>query len=366
MSAPAVPVPRVAIPMLTLVRGGMGGSETYARELVSRLAANDRVDAVAVVPDAAAGFSAPLPEVAVPGLDGGGSTAQRLSTLASAMLKGRGIRRSWGDRTVVHYPFTVPAPRPPKGTPWIVTLHDVQHLDLPHLFSRSELAFRRRFYDTPAREADLVITVSEFCRSRIVEQLRIDPDRVVVAHLGVDVSEFVPFAGEREPFVLFPARGWPHKNHARLVEAMQIVRERHPDLTLVLTGGALDQLGELPEWVDRRGLVSLDELRELYRTASLVAFPSLYEGFGLPPLEAMASGCPVAVAHSGSLPEVVGDAAVLFDPHSVDAIAEGILEALNRGNAGFEAGLARAASFTWDRCVERHVEAYERAIETRS
>lgn len=365
MAAAGTSVPRVALSMLTLVRGGMGGSETYARELSARLATSDRVDATAFVPEAAAGFSAPLPERTVPGLDGRGSTVQRLSTLAAASLKARSIHASWADRDVIHYPFTVPVPPAPRGTPWIQTLHDVQHLDLPELFSRTELAFRRRFYDAPARKADLVITMSEFCRGQIVEHLGIDPDKVVVGHLGVDVSQYTPYDGERKPFVLYPARGWAHKNHARLVAAMELVRQRHPELTLVLTGGALDGLGPLPDWVDRKGLVSLEDLHELYRSASVMAFPSLYEGFGLPPLEAMASGCPVAAADSGSLPEVVGEAAVLFDPRDVESIAAGILAALERGSDYYEAGLERAASFTWERCADVHIEAYERVARQR-
>lgn len=361
MAVPRTPVPRVALSMLTLVRGGMGGSETYARELTAQLAGSDRVDAVAYVPEAAAGFSGALPERVVPGLDGRGSTLQRISTLASASLKAGNIRSMWADHNVVHYPFTVAVPSPPKGVPLVQTLFDVQHLDLPELFTRVELAFRSRYYEGVAKRADLVITISEFAREQIVSHLGIDPDRVVVAPLGVDASQYVPFKGERKPFVLYPARGWAHKNHTRLVAAMELVRQRHPELTLVLTGGALDQLGELPSWVDRRGLVSLDELHELYRSASLVAFPSLYEGFGLPPLEAMASGCPVAAADSGSLPEVVGDAAVLFDARDVESIASGILTALERGGDFYEAGLAQAASFTWERCAEVHIEAYERA-----
>src|SRR5690606_1579153 len=107
MSAPGVSVPRVALSMLALVRGGMGGSETYARELTAHLAGSPRVDATAYVTEQAAGFSAPLPERTVPGLDGRGSSLQRISTLASATLRAGSIRSLWADADVVHYPFTV-------------------------------------------------------------------------------------------------------------------------------------------------------------------------------------------------------------------------------------------------------------------
>lgn len=359
-------VPRVALTMLTFVPGGMGGSETYARELSSRLAHSDRVDAVAVVAHGATGVLGDIVERPVSGITAKATTVGRIETLARGTLGARRIRALLADRDIVHYPFTVPVPTAPRGAAVVQTLFDVQHLDLPELFSRAELAFRRRFYEGAAARADVVITISEFARERILHHLpRLDPERVVVAPMGVDTSQYVPHRGAREPFVLYPARGWPHKNHARLVEAMALVRRTRPEFRLVLTGGALDALGDLPDWVDRKGLVSGEELARLYRTAAVVAFPSLYEGFGIPPLEAMASGAPVAAAAAGSLPEVVGDAAVLFDPRDPESIAAGILTALDRGGDFYEAGLARAGSFTWDRCVDVHLDVYERVASGR-
>jgi glycosyltransferase involved in cell wall biosynthesis len=351
--------PRVALSMLTLVQGGMGGSETYARELIAQLTDTERVDAFALVPPAATGFSGAMPERVVSRLNGGASTLNRISTLASASLRGRAIRRLMADADVVHYPFTVAVPAPTKSRGFVQTLFDVQHLDLPELFSAAELSFRRRYYEGAARRAAAVITISEFARERILHHLSIEPSRVHVAPLGVNAEDFEPFAGQRRPFVLYPARGWAHKNHTRLVQAMELVRAEHPEFTLVLTGGALDTLGELPDWVDRRGLVSVQELRDLYRSAAVMAFPSLYEGFGLPPLEAMASGCPVAAADSGSLPEVVGDAAQMFDARDVGSIAEGILAAIDHGSDLYETGLAQARRFTWRRCADVHLDVYE-------
>ena len=139
---------------------------------------------------------------------------------------------------------------------------------------------------------------------------------------------------------------------------MGLVREALPGTRLVLTGGAAPQLGPLPDWVEHRGLVSVEELRDLYRAASCLAFPSLYEGFGLPPLEAMASGCPVATATSGSLPEVCGNAAVLFDPRDVEAIASAIGEAIASRERLVPLGLARARELTWRACADVHADVY--------
>ena len=349
---------RVALSMLTLVPGGMGGSETYARALSRQLASTKAVDAIAYLPETARGFAGGLTENVVAGLPSGSGTAARLRTVATLTHRGSQIRRSMADAEVVHFPFTVPAPRPSRRQASVQSLHDVQHLELPDMFSRAERLYRRLSYEGFARRADAVITISHFAKRRMVELLGIPEERIHVAHLGVDNARFAPNFGERRQFVLYPARGWPHKNHARLIQAMDIVRAALPGMRLVLTGGGLDALGELPDWVERRGLVSDAELLELYRTASVMAFPSLYEGFGLPPLEAMASGCPVAASDAGSIPEVVGSAAVLFDPLSAESIAAGIEEALRRGGELSAAGVPHAASFTWEACLDAHLAAY--------
>ena len=352
----------VALSMLTLVRGGMGGSETYARALTRQLANVPAVTATAFVPATAKGFSLGIAETVIDSVRGGSSSLERLKVVASATIRTRHLRTAMSSADVVHFPFTVPVPRPARHQAMVQSLLDVQHLDLPGLFSRPELLYRRYFYDAAARRADVVITISEFAKRRIVELLGISADRIHVAHLGVDASQFVPNRGPRENFVLYPARGWPHKNHRRLIEAMRILRMSHPSIRLVLTGGALDSLGQLPEWVDRRGVVSLDELHRLYRTAAVLAFPSLYEGFGLPPLEAMASGCPTAVADAGSIPEVCGDATVLFDPLDANSIAEGIASAIKRRDELSAAGIAHVARFTWESCRDAHVAAYRSAV----
>lgn len=352
---------RVALSMLTLVRGGMGGSETYARALTEQLTRTSAIDAKAYVPASARGFSEGIPERVVETVRVGPSTRERLTGLARITARSASIRRSMAGADVVHFPFTVPAPTPRRTQASVQTLLDVQHLELPHMFSRLELLYRRRFYEGFAVRADAVITISNFAKARMIDSLGLDPERIHVAHLGVDTARYTPNLGARENFVLYPARGWPHKNHARLIEAMRLARRELPDLRLVLTGGGLDGLGDLPDWVDRRGLVEQDELLRLYQTAGALVFPSLYEGFGLPPLEAMASGCPVAASNAGSLPEVVGDAAVQFDPHDPEAIAAGIVEAVARGAELTTAGLTQVTKFTWEKCGDVHVRAYQDA-----
>src|SRR5262245_8035213 len=189
-----------------------------------------------------------------------------------------------GDRfahlDVVHYPLTVPSPH--VDVPTVVTLHDVQHRDLPEFFGPARRSFRRLAYDRGARAADAVIVTSEFVRARAVEALALDSQRIRVIPHAVDHSVFRTGEEEREPLILYPARPWPHKNHARLFQAFGSLRETRPQLRLVLTGGGLERLEPLPEGVENLGTVSADQLAALYRRAACLVFPSLYEGFGMP------------------------------------------------------------------------------------
>jgi glycosyltransferase involved in cell wall biosynthesis len=358
--------PRVALSMLTLVPGGMGGTETYARELGRELASSDRVRASVLLPAAAAGFVPDLPEALAPEIAPGPSTGARVRTLVTSVLRrGRLLGRAPAG-AVLHYPFTAAVPLPRRRDAVVQSLHDVQHLDMPHLFPRAERLYRRLYYDRAARRADQVVTISDFTRRRIVHHLGIPAERITVAHLAVDTTAFVPQTGPREPFLLYPARGWAHKNHARLFEALALLRGTHPDLRLVLTGGGHEALGPLPAGVESRGNVPRAQLLELYRTAACLVFPSLYEGFGMPPIEAMASGCPVASSSAGALAEVCGDAAVLFDPTDPAAIADGVRAALADASGLQARGLARAREFTWSACAAAHEEAYLAAARGRA
>ena len=181
--------------------------------------------------------------------------------------------------------------------------------------------------------------------------------RVHVVPHGVDHDLFHPDDGEREPFLLYPARRWPHKNHAFLFGAFSEVRRSRPELELVLTGEP--DIGSHCRTVcARSGSSRSEELAELYRRAAALVFPSRYEGFGWPVLEAMASGCPVAAASGTAVEEVAGDAAVFFAPDAVDEAVDAIERALaNTVDLGAR-GIERARTFTWERVAELHDDVY--------
>lgn len=348
--------------MPSFVPGGMGGTETYAREVFAALRARPELSMRALVPQNATDFADSGETQVLPGVRTADSLRGRLTAALQVRLRTRAISRLFRSGAVRFVPFTTPIIAPRRLAPWVMTIHDVQHKELPELFSFAEKVYRWLTYELPARRADRIITISEFAKRGLVEHLGIAEEKISVIPLGVDTSRFVPNSGPRNDFVYYPARGWAHKNHARLVEAMRIVRETRPELRLVLTGGALDGLENLPEWVENRGLVSFTEVQDLLRQAQVLAFPSLYEGFGLPPLEAMASGTPVAASHAASIPEVCGDAAVYFDPTDPKSIARGILQAIEDRERLVPLGLARAQHFTWQACADDHAKVFREVV----
>jgi glycosyltransferase involved in cell wall biosynthesis len=209
-------------------------------------------------------------------------------------------------------------------------------------------------YGWSIRKSRLVVTISEHAARAVVERYGLPEDRVRPIHLGLDHTTFAPGDEPRERFLVYPARPWPHKNHERLFAAFAELRRRHPDLELVLTAYE----GPTPPGVRSVGHVSRDELVRLYRTAAGLVFPSLYEGFGQPPLEAMACGCPVASSNAAALPEVCGDAARLFDPTSVEEIVAATEEILAGPDDWSARGIARASRFSWEETARAHDAAY--------
>jgi len=377
----------VGFALLTLFPGRVGGSETMVRGLLSEFADGRGPERVTVLANrqVAAAYgeyargAVGLHEVR--SYRAGDRDLTRALAMATArLLPRRAARDVPAGLQVVHYPVTVPIPV--TAAPRVVTLYDVQHHDLRAFFSRAERAYRRWAYDGAARRAAVVVATSEFTKGRIVDLLGLPPARVEVVHLGIDQRLFTPDGTDAlpgapaGPFVVYPANLWPHKNHARLIEALG--RARESELSLVLTGQPYGRLEGLLERARRLGLrhrvrhlghLSADAMPVLYRRARAMVFPSLYEGFGAPPLEAMACGCPVAASDRGSLPEVCGDAALPFDAESVEGIAESIDRVASDGPLRRrlrDAGLRRARSFTWGAAADRHRSIYARAAATRS
>jgi glycosyltransferase involved in cell wall biosynthesis len=277
----------------------------------------------------------------------------RIVAMAEGVVRGERLRRRLAGLDAVHFPLTVMIPRV-TSPPAVTTVLDLQHEFLPHFFSRAELAYRRAVYAWSVRKSELVIAISKHAADAVVERLGGPASKLRPIHLGIDHAVFRPADEPRGRFLVYPARAWPHKNHARLFEAFAVLRRSHPDLELVLTAYE----GPTPAGVRSVGHVSRDELVRLYRTAAGLVFPSEYEGFGQPPLEAMACGCPVACSNAASLPEVCGDAARLFDPTSVEEMIAAVEEILEHPAEWSARGISRAAEFTWEKTARAHDAVY--------
>ena len=344
----------IGISLLTLNRAAAGGTLTYAHELVRTLARVGELEYRVFVPSTSPDAGDGLPATIVRAFPAASTRFGRVAGLALVTLAPGRLQRVVRPHELdaIHFPLTAMFPQL-DSPPAAVTVHDLQHEAFPAFFSRGQLTYRRHVYGRAVRHSRIVITVSEYVRGEVIERYALDPERVRAVHLAVDHERFTPDGRGRadgEPFLLYPANFWPHKNHERLFLAFALARRERPELHLVLTGADHGQR-PLPPGVESRGHVSVEELVELYRTAAALVYPSLYEGFGIPCLEAMACGCPVAASRAASLPEVCGDAAVYFDPRSPEDIAQAIDAVLGNPPSG---GIERAALFTWEQCARSH------------
>ena len=270
-------------------------------------------------------------------------------------------------------PFSALYPRP-VPRPTVVFLPDIQEVFYPEFFTTEDLYTRDLHFPGSTRMADRVITISEFSKSTFVRFHGLGEERVVVAYLSADPAFYRADEVARAPasplpadFVFYPANFWKHKNHDGLLQALaRLRRERGLSVPVVVTGypdpagypleAKAEEYG-VRDLVHRPGYLGVEELAYLYRRARMLVFPSLFEGFGIPIIEAMAAGCPVVAAEATSVPEVAGGAAELFDPRSPPAIAAAIGrvwndEALRRSLV--ERGRIRARDFGPERTAAVH------------
>jgi len=347
----------IGISLLTLVPGLSGGSETYARELCRALSSVGRLHYRVFVPTIAVDAAEGLPSTVVADYRASRSISGRIAAMSLAALRPAPLQRHLElDRLdAVHFPLSIMLPRVERP-PAVTTIHDIQHETHPEFFSRAELTYRRVTYGWAVQRSRLVIAVSEHAREALIEHYGLAGDRVRAIHSGLDHEVFTPAEVPRDDFLLYPARPWRHKNHARLLEAFARLRATRPELRLVLTGEG--NYGSLPSGVEALGRVSQERLVDLYRRAAALVFPSLYEGFALPVLEAMACGCAVACSNATALPEIAGDAARLFDPQDADDIAAGVEEVLADPEPWVARGFVRAGQFTWAASARAHEQVY--------
>jgi glycosyltransferase involved in cell wall biosynthesis len=267
--------------------------------------------------------------------------------------------------------------------PTVVTIADIQQEYYPEFFTREELQARALMYGPSCQEATAVIAVSEFSKRCMIENYGLAPEKVhCVYEAGVEsVDEPTKSPTVEEvrhkyqlpaSYAFYPANMWPHKNHSLLLLALHRLRQLYGiTLSLVLTGDDMGEWGkcealarhlQLYEQVHYLGYVPALDLPGLYQGATLLLFPSLFEGFGIPLAEAMTLGCPIAAANTTSIPEVVGDAALLFDPRHPDSIATTCFQLLTDDDlrqALITRGRERAKHFSWERVADETLQVFE-------
>jgi glycosyltransferase involved in cell wall biosynthesis len=237
---------------------------------------------------------------------------------------------------------------PPQGDGLrVTTVHDLNPVRHPGNVARRTRSMHSRKYRNTARTCDLVFVNSRFTGADVHELLGVPSERIRVAWPGID-PRFSP-DGERAdlgaPYVLAIGAPDPRKNLETVVAAAERLRRERPELVLAVAGDV--QIPDAPSWTRVLGFVSDEELARLYRGASALAYPSRFEGFGLPIVEAMACGTPVVTSRGGATEETAGGAAVLVDPLDPDSIAGGIREATRRRDELTAKGRERASVFTW-------------------
>lgn len=267
--------------------------------------------------------------------------------------------------------------------PVVVTIHDILHLAMPELFPGwPKQLYAAVMFRAAMRKAGAILTVSRFTAEELSRLLGrwVVRERIHIVPNGVDESWFDILSGPRpqeREYLLYVGNVKPHKNLRRLTEAFALIKDSMAvDLVIVgeregfLTGDAelAAATNHLGDRVHFTGRVALAELRQYYRHACALVLPSLYEGFGLTALEAMAAGCPVAVSRAASLPEVCGDAALYFDPADTADLAAALRRMIGdnrlRGELTFK-GKQRAREFSWERAADQTVEVIRNVMQRR-
>ncbi len=369
---------KVAVHVDQLFSPVPGGIGTYIRNLVPSMAAHDPSLELVLFHSR---FASPEPperwmrEFWVEELP---ASARSLYPRWTALAR-PALPPSLATAHVVHAPNPAAIPPVADGQRLVVTIHDLAFVHYPSAFPQRWRTLYRLGLRTAVRRADAILTPSRNTAEDVLSRTKVDPRKLHVVPLaasppqdGVDVAEVIGRLKVRPPYVLFVGTIEPRKNLVRLVRAYRRVAATGVPHSLVLAGplgwhheALMRELAlEGPGDIAMTGALTPQELDAVYRAADVFAYPSLYEGFGLPVLEAMSRGIPTVASSTSSVPEVAGDAALGVNPRSVREIAkaiESVCTDVGLAERLASRGRVQAERFSWDETARRTIEVYERA-----
>jgi glycosyltransferase involved in cell wall biosynthesis len=372
---------KVAVNLLWMVPGGVGGSEEYVTRQLSALV-DQHLDELTLF--ALPGFADAHPDLALRcRVIAAPVSGRRRELRVAAELGWLNLQLRRGRFDLVHHAGgTVPLGSP---GPTVLTIHDIQYLVYPDTFPAVKLGYLRRAVPAAVKRATVIATPSTFVADTIAQAFHVPADRLVVVPnvLPTTAANPTPPEALRAAYdlpgrvVVYPAITYRHKNHATLLAAIGPLLLAEPTMRLVLLGGAGPCEAELhttaatlgiTSSIVRPGRIPAADRDGLYAMASVMAFPSRYEGFGIPVLEAMAAGCPVVASNVTALPEAVGDAGELVDPDDITAWTDALRQVLDDPEVSADLrarGYRRAAAFTAETTASALRLAYTKAGEHR-
>ena len=364
---------RIAVNLLHVVPGKVGGSEEYSVETL-RAVAESEPEEIEPVIHASEAFFQEYPdlresfETEIYKLDGGNRLKRILSESTVFRRRARGVEGAhhFGG----HLPLLSPRPA-------AVTIHDLQPLDIPENFSLLKRLYSKSVLPTSIKSADLVVTVSDAVSEQINKQFEISDEFLRVVSIGVARIKTEPTEPESPPTILYPASTYPHKNHVTLIKAFVRLSDKNPDVRLVLTGAPgkaelqvkkeIKKSG-LEERISLLGRVSSKEMKEILNSASIMAFPSTYEGFGIPVLEAMAAGIPVVAAQGTPAANLLGKDSLTVKHDDEEAWSSALNKLLNDKdlrNRLVSEGFKQANKYTYQNSAQQLLETWRQLIAIR-
>lgn len=361
---------RVAVNLLHVVPGNVGGSEEYSVETLRAFAESQTKEIEPIIhaseaffheyPDLCESFETEIYELR------GRSRFKRIMTESTEFR-----RRARGVQGVHHFGGHLPlfSPRPTA-----VTVHDLQPLDIPENFSLLKRLYFKFVLPTSIKSADLVVTVSGAVSDQINKQFEISKEFLRTVPIGVARIETEPAEPKGPPVIIYPASTYPHKNHATLIKAFVRLADNNPDVRLVFVGAPGRAEHQVRKEIEKSGLeqrislmgrVSAQKLKEIFNTASIMAFPSRYEGFGIPVLEAMAAGIPVVAAQGTPAAQLLGKDSLTVKDDDDEAWFFALSKLLNdkdlRDRLVYE-GFKQANKYTYQNSAEQLLETWRQLI----